>query len=275
MLLGYVDVDKSHDGTGGWGTNYYDDLNDNGEHDPGEPFADTQNPTWGNTKSASDGSCWFASACNMLQQLGKISDANALYNDYCLNGVSSPSGTLTWDDGGLHEYAIQQWMNDNPAQAANMTMVTHWRSFTVAYSDGMFAWEDMDPRQTAADLLAAGWEVGIGIWPLNSDETHSGGHALTMQEIPADGFSCTDSDRDEDWYSSGDLNSYADDTRGPTSTAEHDYYAWYNDFYDGSIVVYPAGDVGYLCAVIPEPGTVMLLAGGMALLLRRRRKTAA
>lgn len=80
----WVDTDKSHGGTGGWGSNYYNDLNGDGDHDPGESFSDSDQGGW--TKDY-DNSCWLASACNMLEQIGVISSASTLYNNYALNGA--------------------------------------------------------------------------------------------------------------------------------------------------------------------------------------------
>jgi hypothetical protein len=51
------------------------------------------------------------------------------------------------------------------------------------------------------------------------------------------------------------------------------YYLWYNDYYDGRLDYYPAGDVGYICAVIPEPSTIMLMAGGVIFLRRNSNKS--
>jgi len=275
-LGNWVDTDKSHGGAGGWGANYYNDLNANGSHDPGEPFAEDPQGGWTNTLGT-DNSCWLASACNMLEQIGLVASASALYDDYALNGVpDGDGGTITWDDEGLHEYAIQHWKNQNPGIGAGLSMSTHWRSFTVSYTDAMFAWEDWAPRDEVDDYLNTGWEVGIGMWPLYTDGLgnfwHEDGHALTIQDIdPSMTFDCTDSDRDADWTGPGDLNTYTDATRGPTPYEGHNYYAWYNDFYDGNILVYPVGDVGYVCAIIPEPATICLLGLGALGLLRKRR----
>ncbi len=41
MLGSYSDVDKLHNGTGLWSSNYYNDLNSNNKHDTGGPFSDT------------------------------------------------------------------------------------------------------------------------------------------------------------------------------------------------------------------------------------------
>lgn len=284
--LGYSDVDKSHGGTGGWGQNHYDDLNNNGSHDPGEPFADTVNPLWGNPRLGTDNSCWLASACNMLEQLGKVPDADVLYANYALNGVPSPGGVLTWDEGGLQEYAIQHWMNLNPAGAAGMVMNIHWPNPTWAWNDQMFAWDWVDgatsPRAGVDNYLQAGWEVGIGMWPLLTDGLgnywHDFGHALTMQDLYANmTFDCTDSDRDWSWMNplTHDVNTYNDAVRGPQSPDGGItwLWGWYNDFYDGNIAVYPVGDFGYVCAIIPEPATMGLLAvGGLLALTRRKRK---
>jgi hypothetical protein len=84
-----VDTDKLHNGTGGWGANWFQDVNGSGSHDPGESFGD--NNLWGaQGLLIADDSCWLASACNMLEQLGAIGagQAQVLYNNYALNGVA-------------------------------------------------------------------------------------------------------------------------------------------------------------------------------------------
>jgi hypothetical protein len=116
------------------------------------------------------------------------------------------------------------------------------------------------------------------MYPLYGDGNHYGGHALTVQAVPAQSsppfgtFSVTDSDRDTDWIQPGDLNTYADWTYGPVASGGHNYYAWFNDFYSGDLNTWPDGDVGYVVAVIPEPATLSLLVLGGLSLLRRKRK---
>ncbi|MBL7219212.1 MAG: PEP-CTERM sorting domain-containing protein [Phycisphaerae bacterium] len=272
ILLGTSDVDKLNLAAK---INWYDDVNSNGSHNPGEPFALNAQAGWSNPTSGYDLSCWLASGANMLEQLGVVADADALYMNYALNGVPSPGGTLTWDEGGLQEYVIQHWMNQNPGNS--VTMNVHWRSTTWQWSDTMFLWENFDPRAEMDNYLDTGWEVGIGMWPLHNDGSggwHEGGHALTIQDIAAGmTFDCTDSDRDGDWSGPGDLNTYDDATRsGAGPNAGDIFYGYYNDFYDGNIAIYPVGDVGYICAITPEPTTLVLLAvGGMALIKRRKR----
>jgi len=124
-LLGASDVDKLNLATK---INWYDDLNSNGSHNSGEPFALTAQAGWSTPTSGYDLSCWLASGANMLEQLGVIADADALYMDYATNGVASPGGPLTWDDGGLQEYVIQQWQTQNPDNSVVMNI--HWRSST-------------------------------------------------------------------------------------------------------------------------------------------------
>lgn len=270
--LGWVDVDKLDLVNK---INWYDDLNTDGNHDPGEPFAATAQAGWTNPRSGYDLSCWLASACNMLEQVGVVASGQAQYMNYALNGVPLPGGTLTWDEGGFQEYAIQHWQTQNPGNA--VVMNTHWSSTTWMWTDGMFIWENFDPRAETDTYLQTGWEVGIGMWPLYYDGVsgwHDDGHALTMQAIYANmTFDCTDSDRDGDFSGPGDLNTYNDATRSTAGPNPGDiFYGWYNDFYDGNIASYPVGDVGYVCAImVPEPTTLMLLAVGGAALIRRRR----
>ena len=276
-LTNWSDTDKLNLGS----ALFYDDANTNGLHDPGETFAATDPGGW---TSAADMSCWLASGANMLAQAGaRGGDAQGIYDDYALNGIDVGGSVFTWDDGGLQEYVVNQWIADHPAEAGTLALSTYWRSTSVMYTDGMFAWEDLDVRQAVADALAAGDEVGIGMWPLAYDGeegTHDGGHALTVQDVSAalSEFTVTDSDRDSDWSAAGDLNTYADATRGPTAFLGHEYYAWYNDFYDGDIEHYPVGDVGYVAvlsgqASVPAPASLLVAVIGVAFvaLLRRTR----
>jgi hypothetical protein len=281
LTLGaYSDVDKLNMGSPLW----YDDVNNDLKHDPGEPFAAVAQTGWLRPTQAADNSCWLASGVNMLKQLNLISDANSLYMDYALNGVPSPIGTLTWDDGGLQQYVVEYWETQHPAQAANLRMDVLTWSGSLQFGDGHYAWEDVNPRSTVANYLAQGWQVGIGMWPLDGSGIHYGGHALTIQEVPAQSppplgtFVVTDSDRDHDWSASGDLNTYVDYTYGPTTYLGHNYYAWFNDFYSGDVQnSWPDGDVGYVVALrtVPEPSACMMLAGMTAILLawRLRRRT--
>ncbi|RPI62769.1 MAG: PEP-CTERM sorting domain-containing protein [Planctomycetaceae bacterium] len=275
MVLGtYSDVDKLNLSTL---KNWYNDANNNGIHDAGEAFAAIAQSGWASPVQAWDNSCWLASGVNMLKQLGMITDANALYMDYAQNGVPSPGGTLTWDDGGLQEYVIEYWAAQHPAQAARMQMVVLTSSSSVGYSDGHFAWTDIDIRSTVANYLANGWQVGIGMWTLDGTAVHGGGHALTIQTIgaqpsyPYGSFVVTDSDRDADWHAPGNLNTYADYVYGPTAYEGHTYYGWFNDFYSNDLSNWPDGDVGYVVAIVPEPATLSLLAIGAIAMLRRRR----
>ena len=270
--LGYSDVDKSHNGTGSWSSNYYNDLNSNDKHDPGEPFSDSTQTGW---KQAADNSCWLASACNMLKQAGLVASAESLYADYAMNGVPDKAGnTLTWDDGGLQEYAINYFKNQNPQLCANLQIQTFVGTNYIFTGNGVFAWEDINPLLTVETYLAQGGQVGIGMWPLmNSTGEHLGGHALTMQELDATTFSCTDSDRDSDYINgAGDLNTYSDICFGPISSGGHNYYGWYNDFYNGNINYYPVGDFGYICAItVPEPATVLLMFAAIGLMRAKHR----
>lgn len=279
VLGSAVDVDKANLGANIW----YDDTNTDGDHDPGEPFAAVADSGWTNAQTVPDLSCWLASACNMLEQGGWISNGAALYADYALNGVQTGGGVLTVDDGGLQEHAISQWTTLNPAAGASLTMDIQWCSDTVSFTSGVSAWEDLNPRTVTKDYLADDWQVGIGMWPLlSSAGDRAGGHALTMQDILNPwGFDCTDSDRDSDWDSAGDVNTYDDLVVGPASSGGHLYYGWVNDFYYNSTDpdwYYPLGDVGYLCAIkaVPEPSTFAIwsLLGAVGVLGWRHRRKA-
>ncbi len=278
LLLGApADVDKLHDGTGGWAINYFNDVDADGDHDPGEAYGDSSQPGWSNPVAKFDYSCWMASGCNLLEQIGKVPDGQALYEQYARDGVNVNGTLFTWDEGGRQEFVVQHWMDTHPAEAVDMEVRVHFYDPEIGYTDGMFAWEDWDPRQGTADYLAAGWSVGVGIFVLNyTDEeggSHSGGHALTMQAIDAATFDCTDSDFDGDYHNAGDVNTYADATRGPDEYLQHTYHAWYSEYYDGNVETYPVADVGFVVAVIPEPTTLAMLAlAGTAALVRRRRK---
>ncbi len=268
----WADTDKLHDGAGGWLVNYWDDLNNDGDHDPGEPFADSALPEWTNPKSRPDWSCWMASACNMLYQVGAIPDAAALYMDYALNGIITSQGVLTWDDGGIQDQVIQYWMDQHPASGLQMQVYRRFLSFP----DGLYAWQDWNPRSGVQACLRSGWEVSIALWSLETDGqggyTHGPGHALTVQQVGDDmNFDCTDSDRDLDWSGNADVNRYADLCTGPVPYGGHDYHGWSNNYYFPELGDYPLGDVGYVCAIIPEPATIsLLIAAGLFATPRRR-----
>ena len=277
-----VDVDKLHGGAGGWNTNWYDDLNGNWAHDPGEPFADSQQAGWGTPRSATDMSCWLATACNLLEQAGAVAAGGgaALYNNYALNGVVSPAGVLTWDNPGLCDYAITHFMNLNPGSGLVMNIHTWsgWGGGGWTFPNSVYGWLNWDPRAGAQNYLNNGWQVGIGMWPLvyaEPDPYHDDlGHCITVQSLhagPPLNFDCTDSDRDWDWTNPGPLNvnNYNDATMSQV-VAPNTYYGWYNDYYDGVIGALPFGDVGYLVAIVPEPATFALVALGGLVLLRRR-----
>jgi hypothetical protein len=280
-LSNWVDLDKGNLGS----PLYFDDVNGSGQHDPGEAYAETDPGGW---ISASDNSCWLASGANMLAQAG-AGDAQAIYDHYAFNGLEVAGATYTWDEGGLQEYVINQWMIDNPERVGSLNLEVNSYVGTWTIS-GFFVWE-IDVRQTAIDALDSGAEVGIGMWPLMSDKSHLGGHALTIQEIaevqPL--FTVTDSDRDSDWETVGDLNTYND--AWYTSIG---YYSWYNDFYanaDGSSFYYPAGDFGYLAVLsgnasaelvsepVPEPVSMIFFGTGVIGILgyvsRRKMEKAA
>jgi len=279
-LTNWSDIDKGNLGS----PLYFDDVNTNGTHDPGEAYSATDPGGW---TARSDNSCWLASGSNMLAQAGANGgNGQAIYNYYALNGITVGSSTLTWDEGGYQEYVINQWIADNPADAGTLSLTTQWASSTVQFTNYASAWEDYDPRQASKDAIAAGDQVGFGMWPVYADGSYGGGHALTVQDVSAlvggqGDFIVTDSDRDGDWEGPGDLNRYDDLAWGPIAFEGHGYYAWVNDFYVnavGSDFYYPVGDVGYLAilsgqaTVIPLPGSLGLLVIGLGGTALRRRK---
>jgi hypothetical protein len=183
---------------------------------------------------------------------------------------------LTWDDGGLQGYAIQQWLNANPGSGVSMQIHTWsgWLGGGWTFPNGAYGWLNWDPRAQTGNYLAAGWEVGFGMWPLftgGGGGSHEPlGHALTVQAInagPPTNFDCTDSDRDS---LGADVNNYADLSLSQFVNP-NTYYGWLNDYYATPLGANPMGDVGYICAIIPEPATLMLLAISTAVLWRRRQ----
>lgn len=253
---------------------WYRDANGNNEHDPGELTSSTYISGY---TEASDNSCWLASGINLLVQAGLVGDGQSLYDDWAVNGVTVGGNTYTWADGGLQEYVVDYWKSLNPVLASQVTTEIHWAPY-VRTSDYMFVWMDWNPKQETADYLLDGWEVGIGMWP-NIGGAHAGGHALTLQSVLSSTMTVTDSDRDEDWNVSGDINSYRHYLALGTGSG-HDYYCWYNDFYYSNPPnwYYPVGDVGYVFAMkvnsVPEPTSLLLWSGlgVMGLIAAQRRK---
>jgi hypothetical protein len=264
-LANWSDVDKLNLG----GNLYFNDINLNGSHDPGEAYGATNPGGW---TSKPDYSCWMASGANMLAQAGaNAGDGQGIYDYYALNGITVGATTYTWDDGGLCEYVVQQWMADNPALVGTLSLFT---DYAKAYwtANGIYAWQGLNVRQTAMDAVDAGAQVGIGIYPLFSDTSHDFGHALTVQDVSdiVARFTVTDSDRDADFEGPGDLNDY--DDAWFTSSG---YYSWYSDFYAGDNgsggFYFPVADVGYLAilsgmaaeASVPEPLSLVFFGTGV------------
>jgi hypothetical protein len=268
-LANAVDMDKYHEGDGGWSQNWFNDKNGNGKHDPREPFGDTADPTWAHPVLAKDNSCWLASAANMLQQLGMIPDASALYGGIALNGVYGYTSWLTWDDSSLQEMVFGNWQETH--EGTSLIYDVHQQS-KVMLANGIYGWEDWNPREEVARYLREGWQVGIGLWRLNTTtRMHGTGHALTFQAINPDmTFDCTDSDRDWDWMGFGDIERYHDAVLDPVVKNGHTYYGWYTDFYTGDMNDEMLGDIGYVCAIIPEPLTLALLGSGALALAGRQ-----
>jgi len=208
----WYDQDKPNVAGDHWTRNCYNDSNNNGEFDPGEPWNGTQNtpdPSWTRPKvDQVDNSCWAASASNLLRYAGGPSR----YIAWVYSGDSY--GGRTWQDGGLPHRALTH--DDYHADDYLITDQAH---------------DDL-PDKIAAHLRG-GLPVSIGLqWD------PGGGHAITCYaiDLATNQVWLADSDGDE---TSGDPNFFtatvvyntADDDwelSGYTSTG-HDitYLAWF------------------------------------------------
>jgi len=157
----------------------YDDSNDNGCHDPGEPAAEYPSSTWINPIQTSDNSCWMASAANMLLYVGGPNRYDAWAYD---EGISVMfAGVLTFDDGQVGG----RQRNALIAEGFNVQ----------DFQPQLGLWLSFNPVQWIADMLNYNLPVGIGTSGVSP-------HALTVYAIDTVDQTITvaDSDRVQDDY---------------------------------------------------------------------------
>lgn len=247
----WADADKLHD-FGDWGNNWWNDTHDFGQWNPDEQFADAKINAWSNPAYDSDLSCWIASAANMLAGFG-IGGGNAqnMYWDMVYN-MKLPwnNGKDGWQWGGWQHEALNWYLANRP----------HEGSYEVGYygvydttRDGSspLAWPT-DPFDTAANLLADGYEIGVVVHG-------SIYHAITFEgyDNRASTVAITDSDDDP---GNKDLNYFSYDRSGPTH--------WYLTDYAGGI------GIDYFATLhrVPEPGSAALVVGALLALGAVRNK---
>ena len=107
----WYDQDKYHEAAypqpvgDRWLSKYYNDVNGNGRYDPGEPWGFSAAAGWSNPTHASDGTCWTATAANMLRYIGGPDRYQAwAYTE----GVPHGAYPLTWTDAGIVHWALIQ-----------------------------------------------------------------------------------------------------------------------------------------------------------------------
>ncbi|MEZ6098259.1 MAG: hypothetical protein R3E01_04745 [Pirellulaceae bacterium] len=152
----WFDQDKPNIAGDHWTENTYDDVNNNGEFDPGEPWngtAASPDPGWIRPQiHQADNSCWAASGANLLMYVG------------------GPSRYIGWvyDEGS---YSGKTWQDSGNADKA----LEHDGYDMVDYSIDD---NDEDLPGVFAYHFARGYPVGIGVqWDAG------GGHALTAYAI--------------------------------------------------------------------------------------------
>lgn len=245
----WTDADKLHD-FGNWGTNYWDDRNGNGNWDISEPLGDRLEAGW---KSATDLSCWIASAANMLASAGFANgNAQNIYWDLVYN-MALPWQPVGWQFGGWQHEALNWYLANRPHPLGGIYEVKYYGVYNKEDGTSAEGWPT-NPFDFAANLLGSGYEVGIVVHG-------SIYHALTFEGYndQTGKILLADSDASE-----GALDTYGYARLGATNWKLSDYVA------NGIAVDYFA-----TLRYIPAPGTLPLSALGLVaigLLGRRRRQ---
>ena len=251
----WTDADKQHD-QADWGWNYWDDWDNNGRWDPGEPFADSVDINWFNPKSDRDNSCWIASAANMLASAGYFNgDAQAIYWDIVYNMTTPWHTTLFgWQDGGWQHEALSWYLTYYWDPTLKST-ISYYGVYYGRDGTNAQAWPT-NAFDFAADSLASDDEVGIVI------HSFSIYHAITFQGYDFDTMSMQITDSDQDASSNG-LDTYNFNLTGTTG--------WYMTNYGSGIAIdYYA--ILHTVKKVPEPTTMLLFGSGLIGLLGLRRK---
>ena len=254
------DADKVHtDEKDSWTKNAWDDEDESGKWDFDEPWGNgpPAGSTWKNQQSADDKSCWIAVAANLLCGRGYSSKTAAqTYLD-----IIAVNYHISWQEPGVPHEAIEAYFNrmDNPpGKVMRIYGDCSDSAPDLDYANVVSTKIPANAYQIARQAIYECKQVGLGI----EGQSIIGGaqHAVTLvgwddatsEVIIAD----SDCDIDSDGVV-GDFNRcYAD------VTPDHKWRIFYNN---------ANCDVKYM-VIIPEPGTLSLLALGAVVLLRSRRR---
>ncbi|MEW5768973.1 MAG: hypothetical protein AB1831_01290 [Pseudomonadota bacterium] len=248
----WTDANKLHD-LNNWGVNYWDDVNGNGRWDTVEPMGDGLDANWANPRSASDLSCWIASAANMLASAGfGARNAQDIYWDMVYN-MSTPWHLGGWQYGGWQHEALNWYLVNRPHPLGGMYEVSYFGVYSGRDGSVANAWPN-NVFDMAADFLAGGREVGIVIHG-------SIYHAVTFQgyDDTLGRIDITDSDQDAHQLTSG-LDPYFYARTGPTGW-------WLSDYVPNGIAV----DYFATLRHLPEPSSLALVWLGAVSILAIRK----
>ncbi|MDY0270382.1 PEP-CTERM sorting domain-containing protein [Trichloromonas sp.] len=202
--------------------------------------------------SATDLSCWMASAAAMLShQLNLV--AREIY-DEMLGWATAEDTTFWWTEGNWTHIALQEYLKRH-----DLTKDYYVKPYSTYSFPGNLGWIN-NSYDFAKRQLYEHETVGLGFFPVVGGTL---GHAVTFWGWNETSLILADSDR-YPW----DINSYVSGM-----TNDH----WYLDYLDPDPPIFDR-EVRYLVvlAPVPEPETWLLLAFGLAVLsFSQRRKTKA